>query len=82
MIHLLILILQNQNDDPMKLINKKNQCSSIIVVWSKESDTRKYYIDVKKSLISVSSFAQICVFIIESVKNSDFRSLNHTTSFK
>lgn len=58
MIHLLIFILQNENDDPMKLINKKNQFSSIIIVWSKE-DARKYYIDVKECLISVSIFAPI-----------------------
>lgn len=47
-------ICQDLTDDPMKLMDGKNLSPKIIIVWSKESGERKYYIDVKKSLISVS----------------------------
>lgn len=40
----------------MKLLDNKVPTSKIIIVWSNQDEmkARKYYIDVKKSLISVS----------------------------
>lgn len=57
----------------MKLMDNKNPSPKIIIVWSNEDENeqRKYYIDVKKSLISVSliqsdvhfpySFSNVCL---------------------
>lgn len=50
----------------MKLMNTKNLFPNIIVIWSKENEACKYYIDVKKMLISVSTFEVL-------VKNSSIK---------
>lgn len=48
---------QSPTDDPMTLMNKnKNADLNVIVVWSVENEKCKYYIDVKKMLISVSFY--------------------------
>lgn len=45
---------QNPDADPLQLLNRKNNNPNIIVIYSAtDIDDRKYYIDVKKSIISV-----------------------------